>query len=80
MERFAKRVQRQACLNYAERKETKVNTNVSLSECRDKLAWTMPSEKKRRLQYQRFAKRVQRQACLDYAERKETKVAIPTFR
>ena len=38
MERFAKRVQRQACLNYAERKETKVNTNVSLSECRDKLA------------------------------------------
>ena len=33
--------------------------NVSLSESIDKLAWTMPSEKKRRLQYQRFAKRVQ---------------------
>ena len=29
--------------------------NVSLSECRDKLAWIMPSEKKRRLQYQRKA-------------------------
>ena len=29
--------------------------NVSLSESIDKLAWTMPSEKKRRLQYQRKA-------------------------